>query len=124
MHFRPKSRLHTAATDTLPHESTSVLRGPGPSPALEQSRTGSIRIGPILAIPAVQEELGVKPQRAYSRAGVSLALFRDPDARVPFETAGRLFRESAIHRGRRSGHSPRARDGDSERAGDRRRDRR
>ena len=122
MHFRPKSRPYAAATDTLPHESTSVLRGPGPSPAREQSRAGRIRMGPILAIPAVQEELGVKPQRAISRAGVSLALFRDPDNRVPLEAAGRLYGESASHRGRRSGHSPRARDGDSERASDQRHD--
>jgi AraC-like DNA-binding protein len=65
------------------------------SPALVQSRDGDIRVGPILAIPAVLDELGVDPQRAFAQAGVSLDLFRDPDSRMGLGAAGRLFQISA-----------------------------
>jgi len=65
------------------------------SPALAQSRDGDIRIGPILAIPALLAELGVKPQRAFTRARVSLRQFRDPDSRLPLEQAARLVQVSA-----------------------------
>jgi hypothetical protein len=43
------------------------------SPALIQSRAGDIRVGPILAIPAVLDELGVDPQRAFAQAKVYLS---------------------------------------------------
>ena len=65
------------------------------SPALVQSRDGDIRVGPILAIPAVLDELGVDPQRAFAQAGVTLDLFRDPDSRMGLAAAGRLFQISA-----------------------------
>ena len=63
--------------------------------AFVQSDAGDIRIGPILAIPQVLQDLGARPQTAFARAGVRLSLFRDPDARLPLEVAGRLFFESA-----------------------------
>jgi AraC-like DNA-binding protein len=61
------------------------------SRALFASRAGDVRIGPILAIPAVLAERGVKPEQAFSRAGVDLRLFQDPDNRVSLEAVGRLL---------------------------------
>jgi len=66
---------------------------PTTSAAFVQSGAGDIRIGPILAIPSLLQELGTRPQTAFARAGVPIALFRDPDARMPIESAGRLLRE-------------------------------
>ncbi len=63
--------------------------------AFAQSGAGDIRIGPILAIPQVLQALHARPQTAFARAGVPLALFRDPDARLPLEVAARLFTECA-----------------------------
>jgi hypothetical protein len=68
---------------------------PQDAAAFVQSDAGDIRIGPILAIPQVLQDLGARPQTAFARAGVRLSLFRDPDARLPLEVAGRLFFESA-----------------------------
>jgi AraC-like DNA-binding protein len=59
------------------------------------SNPGDVRVGPILAIPAVLSELGVTPQRAFSRAGVDPGLFRDPDGRIAIEALGRLL-ESCV----------------------------
>jgi AraC-like DNA-binding protein len=61
------------------------------SRALSASRAGDVRIGPILAIPAVLAERGVKPEIAFSRAGVDLRLFQDPDNRVSLAAVGRLL---------------------------------
>lgn len=63
------------------------------SAAFVQSGAGDLRIGPILAIPALLRELGARPQTAFARAGVPMALFRDPDARLSIESTGRLLRE-------------------------------
>jgi AraC-like DNA-binding protein len=78
-----------------------TARPPGPqlplrtSTAFVQSGSGDIRIGPIVAIPRVLQALGARPQTAFARAGVPLSLFRDPDARLQLESAGRLFAECA-----------------------------
>jgi AraC-like DNA-binding protein len=55
------------------------------------SDPGDLRIGPIRAIPDVLTEMGVRPAEVFAVAGVDLALFRDPDSRVPFEAIGRLL---------------------------------
>jgi hypothetical protein len=62
--------------------------------AFVQSDAGDIRIGPILAIPQVLQDQAHGRGRPLP-AGVRLSLFRDPDARLPLEVAGRLFFESA-----------------------------
>ncbi len=59
--------------------------------SLVLSDPGDLRIGPIRAIPDVLTEMGVGPAGVFAEAGVDLALFRDPDSRVPFEAIGRLF---------------------------------
>lgn len=78
-----------------PPKLPATSRPSSASAAFVQSGAGDIRIGPILAIPAVLRELGVRPQKAFTRAGVPMALFRDPNARLPIESAGRLLQECA-----------------------------
>ena len=74
---------------------TGLKAPPDASAAFMQSGAGDVRIGPILAIPQVLRTLHARPQTAFARAGVPLSLFRDPDARLPIEVAGRLFAECA-----------------------------
>jgi AraC-like DNA-binding protein len=61
------------------------------SRALSPSRSGDVRIGPIVAIPALLRESGVRPEVTFARAGVDLRLFRDPDNRLSLEAVGRLL---------------------------------
>ena len=67
-------------------ESNSVASRP-----LAASCPGDVRIGPILAIPAVLTELGVRPQRAFAQAGLNPQVFQDAESRLPFEAVGRLL---------------------------------
>ncbi|CCB64966.1 putative Helix-turn-helix-domain containing protein AraC type [Hyphomicrobium sp. MC1] len=55
------------------------------------SNLGEVRVGPIMAIPAVLREFGVKPQRAFSVAGIDPRIFQNPDNRIPLEEIGRLL---------------------------------
>ena len=69
---------------------------PGRSPsALSPSQAGYVRIGPILAIPAVLIARKVKPEAAFARAGVDLQLFQNPDNRLSLEAVGRLLESCA-----------------------------
>ncbi|MCG6862105.1 MAG: AraC family transcriptional regulator, partial [Chromatiaceae bacterium] len=63
----------------------------GASHTLVASVTDDVRIGPILAIPAVLRELGVAPRQVFAEAGVDLSLFDDPDRRVGMRALGRLL---------------------------------
>jgi AraC-like DNA-binding protein len=65
------------------------------SRAFSASEAGDVRIGPILAIPTVLAARGVKPDDAFSLAGVDLQLFDDPDNRVSLEAVGRLLNSCA-----------------------------
>ena len=58
------------------------------------SAPGDVRIGPVAALPAVLADLGVAPRRAFARARVKLAAFRNPESRISYEALGRLFEES------------------------------
>jgi AraC-like DNA-binding protein len=62
-----------------------------PERSLTMSGRGEIRVGPVLAIPAVLTEFGVSPSRAFAQAGVDPRLFEDPDNRMPLEDLGNLF---------------------------------
>jgi len=62
--------------------------------AISPTAPGDVRIGPVAAIPQVLSDLGVAPRRAFARAGVKLAAFRDPESRISFEALGRLFAAS------------------------------
>jgi AraC-like DNA-binding protein len=66
------------------------------SGSLNVSRPDAVRIGPVLAIPAVLAEFDVMPQRAFSLARVDYRLFQNPDSRISFEALGRLF-ESCVN---------------------------
>jgi AraC-like DNA-binding protein len=79
--------MHSKTRPTGPRAATNAAA------AFVQSNSGDIRIGPILAIPQVLQALHTRPQTAFSRAGVPISLFRNPDARMPLESAGRLLGE-------------------------------
>ncbi len=64
---------------------------PLPTRLLTTSGPSDVRIGPVLAIPAVLTDLGVRPERAFAQAGVDLRLFEDTESRMQFEALGRLF---------------------------------
>jgi len=55
---------------------------------------GDVRIAPVAALPDVLSDLGVAPRRAFARAGVKLAAFRNPESRISYEALGRLFAAS------------------------------
>ena len=55
---------------------------------------GDVRIGPVAALPRIVAELGANPRRVFSRAGVRLSTFTDPESRIAFDTLGRLFAEA------------------------------
>lgn len=55
------------------------------------SAPGNVRIGPVLALPAVLRDLGVEPLRAFAQAGVDSRLFDDPDSRMPLAALGGLL---------------------------------
>lgn len=67
---------------------------PRPTSDLVMSKVGEVRVGPIMAIPAVLREFGVKPRRAFSVAGIDPRIFQDPDNRIPIEEVGRLLEAS------------------------------
>jgi AraC-like DNA-binding protein len=56
---------------------------------------GEVRIGPVAAIPDVLRKFGVAPGPPFSRAGVPLHAFNDPENRIAFDALGRLFAECA-----------------------------
>jgi len=63
--------------------------------SLVVSHPGDVRIGPVLAIPAILIERGVQPRSVFADAGVDFDVFRDADSRIAFEDLGRLF-ESCV----------------------------
>jgi AraC-like DNA-binding protein len=69
----------TAATDVSPPR------------RLQASAAGEVRIGPVLALPAVLRELGVEPQLAFAQAGVDAGVFEHPENRMRLDDLGRLL---------------------------------
>jgi AraC-like DNA-binding protein len=62
-----------------------------PPRRLQASAAGEVRIGPVLALPAVLRELGVDPQRALAQAGIDAGAFDHPENRMRFDDLGRLL---------------------------------
>src|SRR5512138_9829 len=60
---------------------------------------GEVRIGPVASVPEVLREFGVGPAGPFTRAGVRLEAFRNPETRIAFEALGRLLDESAAATG-------------------------
>ncbi|WP_373507123.1 AraC family transcriptional regulator [Thiocapsa sp.] len=58
---------------------------------MTRSGFGDLRVGPILALPAVLTELGVEPGLVFAEARVDPGLFEDPEARIGIEPLGRLL---------------------------------
>jgi len=52
---------------------------------------GDLRVGPIIAIPALLVEHGVDPVRVLAGVGLELRMFGDPDNRISFQHVGRLL---------------------------------
>lgn len=59
---------------------------------------GSVRIGPVGAIPALLEEYASTPvEKILAEAGLNLELFDDPENSINFVTVGRLLKLCARH---------------------------
>lgn len=76
---------------------------PGPdarwlSPAV--SAVGEARVGPLIELPRVLEELGLSPRRVLRQAGVAPGLFSNPENRIPYEALGELLSTCASLSGR------------------------
>ena len=52
---------------------------------------GSVRMAPLLVVPALLRELGVDPGPLIAEAGLDPALFADPDNIIPFADGGRFL---------------------------------
>jgi AraC-like DNA-binding protein len=84
------SEINLANTDNAGNDPPARL-----SRALLPSQAGDVRIGPILAIPAVLTARGVDPEMAFVQAGVDLRLFHDPDNRLSLDSVGLLLETCA-----------------------------
>ena len=49
-----------------------------------------VRVGPLMSVAAVVQELGCEPGPIFDSAGLKPAQFTDPDFEVPYIHAGRL----------------------------------
>ena len=68
---------------------------PDVDPPLSEAVTGgkdySVRVGPMVNIARVLGELGANPAVVFEQAGLSMALYSDPDRRVTYRRSGQLF---------------------------------
>jgi len=53
--------------------------------------TAFVRIGPLMSIPAVLQELGHEPGPIFDSTGLKPVQFTDPDFEIPYIDAGRLL---------------------------------
>jgi AraC-like DNA-binding protein len=58
--------------------------------------SADLRIHPILCVPELLGELGVRSAAVLERAGIDLRAFDSPENRVPFEAVGRLLADCAV----------------------------
>ena len=56
---------------------------------------GVVRVGPLMSIPAVVQELGVDPEPLFESYGLDPDRFDDPDLRIPYLAASRLIARCA-----------------------------
>lgn len=52
---------------------------------------GVVRVGPLMSVPAVLQELGVDPEPVFESLGFDADRFDDPELRVPYVAASRLI---------------------------------
>ena len=62
-------------------------------PAAWKPTADNIRLGTIVAIPALLNEFGVDPASIFGKAGLGERCLVDPDGWTSFDTAGRLLNE-------------------------------
>jgi AraC-like DNA-binding protein len=55
---------------------------------------GDFRIGPLMSLPSILEELGADPQTAFAMAGIAPNIFSDANNRAPYELLAGLFKSS------------------------------
>ena len=74
-----------------------------PTPPASRGRRpiadGVVRIGPCMGIPALLRALAIDPALVVADAGLTLAVFDDPDNVVPYATLGRLVASCAQRSG-------------------------
>ena len=58
---------------------------------------GDVRVGPLLAIPALLREYGIDPSLVLAQIGLDACIFEDPDNRISFDALGRLL-ETCVKR--------------------------
>lgn len=59
-------------------------------PRVESSES-TVRIGPIMALPAILAGLGKDPDSVLAEAGFAISLFDNPDNRISFNARGKLL---------------------------------
>jgi hypothetical protein len=69
---------------------------PGGQDSPRASFDGSVRVGPVFAVPKVLADLGANPRRVFVRAGVPFHAFKNPENRIAMEALGRLLMECAL----------------------------
>lgn len=52
---------------------------------------GSLRLGPLLGLPAVIADFGLDPEELFAEADIDIGLFSDPENTIPFRDLGRLL---------------------------------
>lgn len=62
-----------------------------PLPVLLPSLRGDVRVGPIVALPAVLRDLGAPVRAVFAEADVPLGMFEDPERRLSYPRLGRLL---------------------------------
>jgi hypothetical protein len=66
---------------------------PAPTPA-------DVRLGPLLAVPALLREAGIDPAPLLAACGLAELTFDDAENRVPFAAAARMLQDAACATGR------------------------
>ena len=65
------------------------------APIASPAAGGTMRVGPVAAIPAVMKDLGVAVEPVFERARVPLTEFANGDTRLPLQTLGHLAHDVA-----------------------------
>lgn len=62
---------------------------------VEQSEY-TVRIGPIMALPAVLKQFGKEPNLVISNAGIDIGIFDNPDNRISYKARSKLLAHCAV----------------------------
>ena len=79
-----------SSTDRLMYNST-ISRSPTAASQTVIPPPGTVRIGPVMAVPRVLQQLGHDPRPVLRRVGFSLKSLSNPDTVVPIAKVGRLL---------------------------------